>query len=449
MSDSAPPRSVWSRSSKLLKLAAGLAQKEAAGRLTRAFEKGEALAHRLHTAKVQVEQAREIVEHLGQLKGAAMKAGQLLSMELRDVLPPEVVEILSKLQDSGNHVSFAEIRSILEDELGSELLGQLEVEAQPLASASIGQVHLAHWNRPDGGREAIVLKVQFRGIADTIESDLAVLEKVARLFLAMQLKDIEVSGAFDELKAVLVRETDYEAEADSLERYRVKAADLPGVRVPRCFRELSTKRVLALSYEPGVKVDAFLSTGPTREERERYAHVFLDLYFREFFDWGLVQTDANFANFLFRPSTSELVVLDFGATRDYPQAFRDDYRQLILSSFRRDEQATYEAALRIGLIDPSESEAARAALFALLESVLCIFRDEHQPYDFTDRRHTDAAAEALKAFYKSLKRGTAPAQLIFLHRKLAGVHAMGKALGARLDLRVYWERLTSPERRAA
>lgn len=449
MADSAPPRSVWSRSSKLLKLAAGLAQKEAAGRIARAFEKGEELAHRLHTAKVQVEQAREIVEHLGQLKGAAMKAGQLLSMELRDVLPPEVVEILSKLQDSGNHVGFSEIRSILKDELGDELLSQLEVQEAPLASASIGQVHLAHWNRPDGTREAIVLKVQFRGIADTIESDLAVLEKVARLFLAMQLKDIEVSGAFDELKAVLVRETDYEAEAEALERYRAKAADLAGVRVPRCFRELSTKRVLALSYESGVKVDAFLSTNPSREDREHFAHVFLDLYFREFFDWGLVQTDANFANFLFRPSTRELVVLDFGATRDYPQAFRDDYRALILSSYRRDEQATYEAAIRLGLIDPTESEAARRALFVLLESVLCIFRDEQQPYDFADRKHTDAAAEALKAFYKTLKRGTAPAQLIFLHRKLAGVHAMGKALGAKMDLRVYWRRLESDERRAA
>ncbi|MDP1916822.1 MAG: AarF/UbiB family protein [Myxococcales bacterium] len=272
MSKHAPPRSIWSRSSRLVSLAAGLAKEEVKGRLSRAIERGEALAQQAEQVRVQVEQARAIVESLGQLKGAAMKAGQLLSMELRDVLPPEVITILSQLQASGSTVAFEEIESILRDELGAERMAQLDIEQTPLASASIGQVHRATWRTLDGQSHAIVLKVQFRGIADTIDSDLALLERIARLFLAVQLKQFDVTAVFAELKDVLIRETDYAHEADALERYRERAHQVPGLRVPQVFRELCTKRVLALSHEAGVTLDAFLATEPSVEAREHFAH---------------------------------------------------------------------------------------------------------------------------------------------------------------------------------
>ncbi len=424
-----------------MKLATGLAQKELALRVGRAFERGEAAAQKMGQVKVQLEQARAIVESLGQLKGAAMKAGQLLSMELRDVLPPEVVEVLSQLQASGSTVGFDEIQAIVREELGEAAFAQLEVSPTPLASASIGQVHRARWNRPGGGVEELVLKVQFRGIAETIDSDLAVLERLARLFLSVQLKELDLAGVFEELKAVLVRETDYLHEAEALTQYRELAHQVPGLRVPQVFPELSSKRVLALSWESGLSLDAFLSTNPSFADQEHFASALLDLYFREFFEWGLVQTDANFANFLFRPGAKELVLLDFGATRSYPPAFRADYRALLLSTFKRDRPAALEAAYRLKLIDPAEGEGAKVALHELLETVLDIFTDRAQPLDFNDRRHVDASASALKAYYRALKISPPPAQLIFLHRKLGGVHTLGKALGAKLDLRPFWQRL--------
>ena len=153
MSHQAPPRSLLGRSSRLVSLAAGLARHELQGRLERAALRGEELARKAHQLKVQVEQAKEIVESLGQLKGAAMKAGQLLSMELRDVLPPEVTSVLGQLQASGSTVAFQEIDSILHEELGPALRSQLEVSPTPLASASIGQVHRATWRPPEGRSE--------------------------------------------------------------------------------------------------------------------------------------------------------------------------------------------------------------------------------------------------------------------------------------------------------
>ena len=391
--------------------------------------------------RVQLAQAQEIVKSLGQLKGAAMKAGQLLSMELRDVLPPEVIAILSQLQASGATVAFEEIRSILLEELGPARMAQLDVSPTPLASASIGQVHRATWRAPDGTAHDLVLKVQFRGIADTIDSDLRLLEKIARLFLAVQSKHFDVSAVFAELKDVLTRETDYAHEADALEQYRAHAAAVPGLRVPEVFRGLSTPRVLALSYEHGMTLDAYLATHPSRVEREKVAHQVLDLFFREFFEWGLVQTDANFANFLIRPATGELVLLDFGATRVYPQAFRAQYRALLNATLARDRPAALAAAHALKLIAPEEPDASRDALHALLEAVLIVFSPAVQPVDFQDKALVENASVKLKAYYQRLTCSPPPAQLIFLHRKLGGVYSMARALQARIDLLPYAARL--------
>jgi aarF domain-containing kinase len=442
MSKQAPPRSVWSRSSRLVALAASLARKELQGRVTRAVDRGEELVRQAQALKVQVEQAKEIVASLGQLKGASMKAGQLLSMELRDVLPPEVIEVLSQLQASGATVDFEEIESILREELGAERLAQLEVSRVPLASASIGQVHRATWRAPDGVVHEVVLKVQFRGIAETIDSDLALLERIARLFLTVQLKHFDVSAVFDELRDVLLRETDYLHEADALGRYRAKAHQVPGLRVPEVFHELCTRRVLALSFEKGITLDAFMASAPTVEQRHRVTTQVLDLYFREFFDWGLVQTDANFANFLFRPEEGELVLLDFGATREYPPEFREQYRALLTSTLRGDRPSAYKAALELNLISPDEPQPGREALHGLLETVLRVFQPAFQPVDFRDKRFVDEAAERLKAYYRALTCSPPPAQLLFLHRKLGGVYSMGRALQARLDLLPFAARLT-------
>ncbi len=441
MSNDAPPKSVWSRSTRLVKLAAGLAQKELSGRVARVVEHSEAVAEQVKRVRTQVAQAKAIVESLGQLKGAAMKAGQLLSMELRDVLPPEVIEVLSQLQDSGSKVGFDEILGILRDELGSERLAQLEVEAEPIASASIGQVHRALWTRPDGAKLELALKVQFRGIADTIESDLALLQRIAKLFLAVQLKAFDLTGVFDELRLVLTRETDYLLEAEALESYRHQAHQVPGLLVPEVYRELTTKRVLALSFERGLKLEAYLATKPSQAERDRVTHQLLDLYFREFFEWGLVQTDANFANFLFRPERGEVVLLDFGATRSYDATFRERYRRLLTTTIAGDRAGALQVAEALGLIDPRESRQTQIALHELLETVLRIFTPAWQPLDFTDERLVADSAAKLRAFYRELSVAPPPAQLIFLHRKLGGVYSMGKALRAKVELRPYVSRL--------
>lgn len=442
-SKDAPPTSVWARSTSLLKLGARLAAQEVKGRFGDEAFSGDPT---LPSAKLraQLAQAKEIVSALGELKGAAMKAGQLMSMELRDVLPDEVVSVLQGLQDSGQFVSFETVRGILVEELGEELLAQLVITPEPLASASIGQVHRARWQDPHGQVHELVLKVQFRGIADTIDSDLLVLEKIARLLVGTQSKHIDLSAAFAELNLVLKRETDYVAERESLDAYRSHAATVPGLRVPDCFPQFCTSKVLALSFERGLKLDEFLKKTPDFSARQSIAAKVLDLYFREFFEWGLVQTDANFANFLFRPEpdgSTTLVLLDFGATRRYEPAFIHAYRALVLACFERRNADAIQLAEQLELIDPRESVASKEELIALTQLVLQVFEPERQPIDFSDKSLVQGPSTAARAFYKGLRYSPPPAQLLFLHRKLGGVFALVKALRGHLPLTPYWARI--------
>jgi aarF domain-containing kinase len=433
-----PPKSVWSRSTRLLSLAAGVATQELRGRLSGGSTPSEEAVRKV---KLQVAQAHAIVQSLGQLKGAAMKAGQFLSMELRDVLPPEVIEVLGALQDAGSTVSWDEIESILRDELGAEKLAMLDVDRAPLASASIGQVHRAVYTAPGAEPREVAIKVQFRGIADTIESDLAVLERVARAFVSVQLKNIDLGAVFTELRTVLIREADYAQEAQSLVKYRQFAHQIRGLRVPEVFLEVSTKRVLVMSFEAGIKLDEVIKQVPSDERKTAIMAQMLDLYFREFFDWGLVQTDANFANFLFRPEAEEIVLLDFGATREYPQEFRTSYAELLRAAFDDNYEATLAVCESLGLIDPRETEQQKRLLFKLMTTVLSVFKAERQPVNFQDKSYVRECADSLKNFYQGLQYSAPPAQLLFLHRKLGGVYNMGRALKTQIDITPYWNRL--------
>ena len=438
-----PATSAWSRSASLLKLGARLAAKEVGGRMRGSGDET-SLAGGAARLLTQVSQAKDIVASLGQLKGAAMKAGQLMSMELRDVLPDEVIAVLQNLQDSGESVSFESIFEILREELGDETLAELEVEREPLASASIGQVHRATWTAPSGERHDLVLKVQFRGIAETIDSDLLVLEKIARLLVGSQSKHIDLSETFAELNTVLKRETDYAAELQSLLAYRAHAMKVEGLHVPTAYPQFCTSKVLALSFEHGLKVDAFLTRFPDPASRQAIAYQVLDLYFRELFEWGIVQTDANFANFLFRPEANgkvTLVLLDFGATRTYEPQFVRAYRALTVACFDRRDVEALAMAESLSLIDPRESAESKRQLLELIHLVLKVFEPARQPIDFSDRRLVQAPSAAARVFYKGLKFSPPPAQLLFLHRKLGGVFSLVKALRGNLDLTPFWARV--------
>jgi len=435
-----PPRSFLARSREFAKLAARVSGHEIGHRLNAAFSKSPPLDR----LRVQVLQAGELVQSLGRLKGAAMKVGQLLSIEGADFLPPEVIEILGQLRDSGAPMPPSTVTRVLRTELGDAKFGRLtELSLQPLASASIGQVHRA---RLDG--QDLALKIQFPGIADTIDSDLALLKKALGGFLAISRKDINIGPLMEELDTLLKQEVNYAIEADHLEAYRAGLAKYGlGERfvIPRVFREFSTERVLAMSYEPGLRVPDWLRTNPAAEARNEFGQLLLDLYQVEFFRMGLVQTDPNFSNFYFRPEERKIVLLDFGATRAYDAAFRADYVELLKLMRDGTDAALLEKSVAMALVNPSESRECLEAYVSMLRLSVEPFNPRRQPFAFADADYSNEVRGATMAFTGKIRVSEPPRQLIFLHRKLGGVFSLLKTIDARLDLLPYWERLSTAQ----
>ncbi len=395
--------------------------------------------------KSRYEQAILIAKSLSNLKGAAMKVGQLLSLDLDNYFPPEAIEILSQLQNSATAHPYDEITRILSAEIPADNHKLIQsVSRQPLGVASIGQVHKARYQNRD-----IVLKVQYADVANSIDSDLKILKTLAQSFCQVTGRKMDLEPLFQEFRSILEQELDYLAEAQFQNVFQEKIAKLNEsskclYRVPRPIPELSSKKVLAMSFESGVTLRQWLTSTTSLEERKHIAVAILDLYFHEFFEWGLVQTDPNWGNFLIDRNVSGLSIclLDFGATRKYTREFIRNYIQLLDYASSNQSENLKHLSVEMGLMDRRESPAAFAAFERMLKTAIKPFFS-HQlgsaEFDFSDINHSLDSQAAAKSLSQELVYSPPPYSIVFLHRKLAGVYSILKSLETKLDISPYWQ----------
>lgn len=434
---SSVPTGKWKRSQALFSLSAGIAKHEMRHQIRTLW--GEAEAVGLSELRARIAQAKLLAENLGRLKGAFMKAGQLLSIDSSEFLPPEAIEILSRLQGQAEPIDFSVIRGVLEEELGEVALRQFtEFERVPVASASIGQVHRAQAFGAD-----VAVKIQYPGIAASIDTDIAVLEGLARSWSSLVRRGIELAPTFDELRTILHWETDYVRERSYLDRFASLLASDPRFEVPHSVPQLSTARVLTMSWATGLPLDAWMRNAPSLEERRVLAATMLDLYCSEFFEWGIVQTDPNFGNFLIRPAERRIVLLDFGATVEYEPEFRRGYVELLRCVATGSRRRIIEQGIGFDLIDKRESEATFELFVEMLRVSVEPFQRANQPFAFSDAGHFARSLDTVKRFLRSLRYTPPPRRLLFLHRKLGGVFHLLKHLGVQMNLSPYWDRMVA------
>lgn len=389
-------------------------------------------------------QAKAFTKEAGQLKGSLMKAGQMLSMYGEHFFPPEVNQFLKSLQHESPPVQWEAVRRILVKELGEEKLARLDIETASVASASLGQVHRA-LVKPDGPR--LALKIQYPGVEKAIDSDLKAMKSFLSVINILP-RDLDTTPIFEEVRAMLHQETDYLLEADWTEKYRGRLAGLEGYVVPAVQREFSSRHVLATTFEAGLRPDDPLVQALSQERRDRLALNFLDLYFRELFDWKLVQTDPHSGNYRVRlkpDGADQWVLLDFGATRAFPDDFIAAYRRMIRASLDDDGDRFRRAARDLRLLhesdDPKLTELFQEFCFTLVEP----FKTDAYDWKNTDlpRRITQMGLRILRGF----PLRTPPREIIFLDRKTGGVFVMMGLLGAKSSGRAVLEKyLEAPER---
>lgn len=439
--------SLFSRSSQLLGVASKIAGHELTQKLKSTVSKS-IEDHAPEIVKTRIAQARILAENLSQLKGAAMKVGQLLSIDSSDLLPPEATEILSQLQSFSEPVDFVEVEKVLKADLSPEVIEQLNIESVAYSSASIGQVHRGLLKTTD---QVLAIKIQYAGVRESIGSDLALLKKIVSAFLTISNKSIKLDELFVELRDILIQETDYLREADLLGAYaqKIKENNLTdSYVVPQVFPQFSTSRVLVMSFEEGLPLKDWINSDPTPAEKDHIAQLVLDLYCREFFDWGLVQTDPNFGNFLVRKHKDgklQLVLLDFGATMTYDKVFIESYSNLLRALGTLDDKKILDASYEFNLIDARESDEAKTNYTHFMKNALEPFLPHMQPFLFSDPEYTERNIAIGRKFTSSLKYSSPPKHIIFLHRKLGGIFNLLRKMGVQMNLTPYWEKMVQSE----
>jgi len=300
-----------------------------------------------------------LTERLLHLRGAAMKMGQMLSMDAGDALPPELSQILAKLRDNADFMPPRQLDKVLAEEWGTDWRKQFRrFEPRPIAAASIGQVHRALTR--DG--RMLAIKVQYPGVKQSIDSDV---DNVATLLRITGLlpKELDIAPLLVAAKEQLHEEADYRREGRMMQRYGELLAGHEAFVVPTLDEEQTRDRILAMSYEEGRPVEQ-LADQPQEVRDSVFAEV-IELVARELFEWGLMQTDPNFANYRYREADRKIVLLDFGAAREVDPDVRQSYRTLLKAGLDRDHAGVRQAAIDAEFMSPAVLENGAVPLDVL------------------------------------------------------------------------------------
>ncbi|HEX2574280.1 MAG TPA: AarF/ABC1/UbiB kinase family protein [Polyangia bacterium] len=333
------------RAARLLsigRLSAGLSASWLGASLRRLMATGERRA-RIDEARRRSD-AERIAATMGQMKGALMKLGQLLSFVSDDV-PAEYRQALASLQAAAPPMGFPLVRDVAERELGRPLERAFaRFDTHPLAAASIGQVHRA--TLPSG--EEVVVKIQYPGVAEAIAADLANVDLLQRM-IAPLYPTLDPRPVIEELRARLSEELDYRREAASQTAFAELYEGHPYIRIPRIIASHSTSRVLTSEYVAGRRFDEIVAADT--ETRSRYGEILYRFVFGSIIRFGVFNGDPHPGNYLF-DTAGRMVFLDFGCVKYFPEGMLQTWRQLVTAHLSRDRDGFYRRLLELGFIRP-------------------------------------------------------------------------------------------------
>lgn len=381
--------------------------------------------------------AQRLSDSLRRMRGAVMKLGQMLSIQDESIAPPALTNALAQVRKSAEAMPQHQLQQQLTAEWGENWKDAIELEDRPFAAASIGQVHRGTLLTPtnDDGITKVAVKVQYPGVADSIESDLSnltMLVKATGLSPPGLFLDNVIKVGRDELKI----ECDYQREVanqQSFQKLISSDSNLVADRfvVPKVIDELCTNRILVTELVSGGTIDKVVDLDQV--ERNRIGRAIMRLTMLELFVWRFMQTDPNWGNFLYDVRTRTTYLIDFGAAREYDEEFVQGYLNIVIANANRDEEALIEESIKMGFLTGKENEimleAHKLSGFCLGEPF-----QSYEPYDFKNSKVTSRISEHGAVFLQH--RLTPPPEEVYtLHRKLAGAYNLCIKLGAKISCR--------------
>jgi predicted unusual protein kinase regulating ubiquinone biosynthesis (AarF/ABC1/UbiB family) len=373
--------------------------------------------------------ATRVADQLSNLRGAAMKLGQMISMDAGDFLPPELSDILARLRNRAYHMPPAQLQAVLTRHWGKDWRRRFaRFGASPIAAASIGQVHKALTH--DG--RTLAVKVQYPGVKESIDADI---DNVATLLRVSGLlpREIDIVPLLAEAKCQLHEEADYVREARMMQHYRALLEADERFVVPELDTEFSNGDVLAMSFIEGTAIESLVDA--PQDERDRAMDALIDLVLHELFAFGFMQTDPNFANYRYQREGGRLVLLDFGAARAVEPATARGYHALLIAGLDADRDAVSAAGLSAGFFNPHVIERHPAAIDRMIDVVIDEVTKPGR-FDFGDRAFVATMREEGMAIAQDRAAWhIPPIDTLFVQRKISGTALLAARLKAQVDVR--------------
>ena len=390
--------------------------------------------------------AKDVYQALSNLKGSALKMAQMMSMD-KNLLPRAYTDKFAMSQYSAPPLSAPLVMKTFKSYFGqspTQLFDTFEWEAKN--AASIGQVHLATKN----GKK-LAVKIQYPGVAEAIDSDMSLFKNMLKL-TRMVPQTREFDQWFDEVREMMHREVNYKIEAATTRRFAARLKEDPRYIVPQIIDGYCTDQVLCMTFERGVPINSPVMLSLPQERRNKLGEASLEIAVREIFEWGEMQTDPNFGNYLVRLGNGndildKIVLLDFGAIRQFDEHLLSVARKLIHAGFNHSSEEMVQAMTGYEFFDsiPQSIKPDMAKVFLLATEAFSSpsnnpdlpagVMDEHFAYDWkASQLHSRVMQQASKSM-ASRYFSVPPKEFMFISRKFIGAYTFMTVIEAKTNVR--------------